>query len=117
MSALLNKAIRGYSSLIRNNGFITTDESKRALEDFSSDNDNVLKWLRDNEIDEERLLNEPINFDYSTGLYSSYRDFCFSIGEEPKAQKDFSRTICNRYGWKTATKRFNGKRPQFFKQK
>ena len=117
MSALLNKAIRGYSSLIHNNGFITTDESKRALEDFSSDNDNVLKWLRDNEIDEERLLNEPINFDYSTGLYSSYRDFCFSIGEEPKAQKDFSRTICNRYGWKTATKRFNGKRPQFFKQK
>ena len=117
MSALLNKAIRGYSSLIHNNGFITTDESKRALEDFSSDNDNVLKWLRDNEIDEERLLNEPINFDYSTGLYSSYKDFCFSIGEEPKAQKDFSRTICNRYGWKTATKRFNGKRPQFFKQK
>lgn len=117
MSALLNKAIRGYSSLIHNNGFITTDESKRALEDFSSDNDNVLKWLRDNEIDEERLLNEPINFDYSTGLYSSYRDFCFSIGEEPKAQKDFSRTICNRYGWRTATKRFNGKRPQFFKQK
>ena len=117
MSALLNKAIRGYSSLIHNNGFITTDESNRALEDFSSDNDNVLKWLRDNEIDEERLLNEPINFDYSTGLYSSYRDFCFSIGEEPKAQKDFSRTICNRYGWRTATKRFNGKRPQFFKQK
>lgn len=117
MSALLNKAIRGYSSLIHNNGFITTDESKRALEDFSSDNDNVLKWLRDNEVDEERLLNEPINFDYSTGLYSSYKDFCFSIGEEPKAQKDFSRTICNRYGWKTATKRFNGKRLQFFKQK
>jgi len=117
MSALLNKAIRGYSSLIQNNGFITTDESNRALEDFVSDNDNVLKWLRDNEIDEERLLNEPINFDYSTGLYSSYKDFCFSIGEEPKAQKDFSRTICNRYGWKTATKRFNGKRPQFFKQK
>ena len=117
MSALLNKAIRGYSSLIHNNGFITTNESKRALEDFSSDNDNVLKWLRDNEVDEERLLNEPINFDYSTGLYSSYKDFCFSIGEEPKAQKDFSRTICNRYGWKTATKRFNGKRPQFFKQK
>ena len=79
MSALLNKAIRGYSSLIHNNGFITTDESNRALEDFSSDNDNVLKWLRDNEIDEERLLNEPINFDYSTGLYSSYKDFCFSM--------------------------------------
>lgn len=117
MSALLNKAIRGYSSLIHSNGFITTDESNRALEDFVSDNDNVLKWLRDNEIDEERLLNEPINFDYSTGLYSSYKEFCFSIGEEPKAQKDFSRTICNRYGWKTATKRFNGKRPQFFKQK
>ena len=117
MSALLNKAIRGYSSLIHSNGFITTDESDRALEDFVSDNDNVLKWLRDNEIDEERLLNEPINLDYSTGLYSSYKEFCFSIGEEPKAQKDFSRTICNRYGWKTATKRFNGKRPQFFKQK
>ena len=117
ISALLNKAIRGYSNLIRNDGFINTEESKRALEDFVSDNDNVVKWLHESEIDEERLLNEPINFDYSTGLYSSYRDFCFSIGEEPKAQKDFSRTICNRYGWRTVTKHFNGKRTQFFKQK
>lgn len=116
MSALLNKAIRGYRSLVHSDGFINTEESKRALEDFVSDNDNVVKWLRESEIDTDWLLNEPINLDCG-GSYPTYREFCYSIGEEPKEQKDFSRTICNRYGWKTATKRFNGKRPQFFKQK
>ena len=111
MSALLNKAIQGYSSLIHNDGFINTEESKRALEDFVSDNDNVVKWLRESEIDTDWLLNEPINLD-CRGSYPTYREFCYSIGEEPKEQKDFSRTICNRYGWKTSRKRFNGVRSQ-----
>lgn len=116
MSALLNKAIRGYSSLIHNNGFITTDESTRSLEDFVSDNDTVMKWLHETEMDENRLLHAPIKLDYS-GLYPDYQGFCFQIGEEPKAQKDFSRTICNRFGLTTSTKRFQGQRAQFFKRK
>lgn len=116
MSALLNKAIRGYSSLVHNDGFINTEESKRALEDFVSDNDNVVKWLRESEIDTDWLLNEPINLDCG-GSYPTYREFCYSIGEEPKEQKDFSRTICNRYGWKTSRKRFNGVRSQYFTKK
>lgn len=116
MSALLNKAIQGYSSLIHNDGFINTEESKRALEDFVSDNDNVVKWLRESEIDTDWLLNEPINLD-CRGSYPTYREFCYSIGEEPKEQKDFSRTICNRYGWKTSRKRFNGVRSQYFTKK
>ena len=116
MSALLNKAIHGYSSLIHNDGFINTEESKRALEDFVSDNDNVVKWLRESEIDTDWLLNEPINLDCG-GSYPTYREFCYSIGEEPKEQKDFSRTICNRYGWKTSRKRFNGVRSQYFTKK
>ena len=116
MSALLNKAIHGYSSLIHNDGFINTEESKRALEDFVSDNDNVVKWLRESEIDTDWLLNEPINLDCG-GSYPTYREFCYSIGEEPKEHKDFSRTICNRYSWRTMTKRFNGKKSQCFKEK
>ena len=116
MSALLNKAIQGYSSLIHNDGFINTEESKRALEDFVSDNDNVVKWLRESEIDTDWLLNEPINLNCG-GSYPTYREFCYSIGEEPKEQKDFSRTICNRYGWKTSRKRFNGVRSQYFTKK
>lgn len=116
MSALLNKAIRGYSSLIHNNGFITTDESTRSLEEFVSDNDTVMKWLHETEMDKNSLLNVPIKLDTS-GLYPDYQGFCFQIGEEPKAQKDFSRTICNRFELTTSTKRFHGQRAQFFKQK
>lgn len=116
MSALLNKAINGYKSLIENKGFITTDESKSALADFVSDNDNVVKWLQEAEIDEEYLLREPIKMGYK-GLYPEYQAFCIEAGEEAKAQKDFSRSICNMYGFKTRQKRLNGERPYMFERK
>ena len=86
------------------------------MEDFVSDNDNVVKWLHESEIDTDWLFNEPINLDCG-GSYPTYREFCYSIGEEPKEQKDFSRTICNRYGWRTDRKRFNGVRSQYFIKK
>ncbi|MCM1221956.1 MAG: phage/plasmid primase, P4 family [Lachnospiraceae bacterium] len=116
MSALLNKAISGYKSLIDNKGFITTKESERALADFVSDNDNVVKWLHEAEIEEDYLLREPIKMGYK-GLYPEYQAFCINAGEEAKAQKDFSRTICNMYGFKTHTKRIGGERPQMFVKK
>lgn len=116
MSALLNKAISGYKSLIENKGFITTKESERALADFVSDNDSVIKWLHEAEIDEDYLLREPIKMG-SKGLYRKYQEFCINAGEEAKAQKDFSRTICNLYNFRTRTKRINGERPQMFERK
>ena len=116
MSALLNRAISGYKSLIDNKGFITTKESEQALADFVSDNDSVVKWLHEADIDEDYLLREPIRMDYK-GLYPEYQVFCINAGEEAKAQKDFSRTICNMYDFKTRTKRINGQRPQIFERK
>lgn len=116
MSALLNRAISGYKSLIDNKGFITTKESEQALADFVSDNDSVVKWLHEADIDEDYLLCEPIRMDYK-GLYPEYQAFCINAGEEAKAQKDFSRTICNMYDFKTRTKRINGQRPQIFERK
>lgn len=116
MSALLNMAISGYKSLIDNKGFITTKESEQALADFVSDNDNVVKWLDEAEIEEDYLLREPIKMGCK-GLYREYQEFCINAGEEAKAQKDFSRTICNMFGFKTHTKRINGERPQMFVKK
>ena len=116
MSALLNKAISGYRSLIKNKGFIATKESEKALADFVSDNDNVVKWLHESNIDEDYLLREPISLGIK-GSYMDYKGFCINIGEEAKAQKDFSRTIKNMYGFDTKTKRIDGQRTQIFIKK
>lgn len=118
MSALLNHAIRGYKTLIENDGFITTEESENALSDFVSENDNVIRWLREEDITEDYLLREPIKAVGSfEGLYPQYEAFCINAGENPKAQKDFSRTICNKYGFITKPKRFNGDKSSIFLKK
>jgi phage/plasmid-associated DNA primase len=117
MTALLNKAISGYKSLIDNKGFITTNESSKALNEFVSDNDTVVRWLYEMEIDEEYLLREPIKIDSFNGLYPQYCAYCINIGETSKAQKDFSRTICNKYDFETFTKRITGQRLQMFRKK
>lgn len=116
LSALLNKAVSGYKSLIENKGFIFTKESSSALEDFVSDNDNVVKWLREADITEDYLLREPIKIDFK-GLYPEYTSFCYNAGEEPKAQKDFSRTICNKFGFKTKQKRIGKDRAYVYVKK
>lgn len=116
MSALLNMAIEGYKSLIANKGFITTKESERALDEFVTENDTVIQWLHEAEITEDYLLREPIKNGIH-GTYPEYQAFCIHIGEEPKRQRDFSATICNRYGFETKTRRLNGTRLQMFVKK
>lgn len=116
MSALLNMAIEGYKSLIANKGFITTKESERALDEFVTENDTVIQWLHDADISEDYLLREPIKNGIH-GTYPEYRAFCITIGEEPKRQRDFSTTICNRYSFETKTRRLNGARLQMFVKK
>ncbi|MBS6194272.1 MAG: hypothetical protein KH828_01645 [Clostridiales bacterium] len=117
MSALLNKALVGYKRLIENKGFITTRSSRKALNRFVSDNDTVMQWISESKIDESYLLREPIKVDGYKGLYPDYQSYCINIGETAKAQKDFSRAICNRYGFETSRCRIAGVRVPMFRKK
>jgi len=118
MSALLNKAIKGYQSLIKNKGFISTAAADEVTKEFEKENDNVLRWLEETEDIIDRLESEPIKLGHK-GLYPEYQAFCINIGEEAnmKAQKDFSRTICNKFGYRTYQKRVDGEKPYFYKMK
>ena len=116
MSALLNRAIRGYKKLLANKGFTETKESSKALNDFVHDNNNVMRWIHEEEITEDYLLREPIRMGYK-GIYPDYQKYCSGIGESAKEQKDFSREICGKYGFETYTKRINGERPQMYRKK
>lgn len=114
MSALLNKAVKGYKTLIDNKGFIVTKESSKALNDFVNENNNVMRWIYEAGITEDYLLREPIK-NGNEGLYLNYSSFCINIGETAKAQKDFSRDICNRYGFETfqTERRISGIRTKY----
>ena len=115
LSVLLNMALDGYKHLIANKGFIDTLESKRALRQFVKENDTVMQWLDETGIDKAYLLNEPISGNNS-GLYPDYKAFCFQTGQQPKEQKDFSRSIIQRMGFSgTIRKRVGKERFQFFK--
>ena len=116
LSALLNMALDGYKSLIDNKGFMTTKASERGLRRFVTENDSVAQWLEECEMDEEHLLKEPIKLNFS-GLYPDYQAFCFSTGQQPKEQKDFSRNVIQRMQFSgTEQRRFQGNRTQFFKK-
>lgn len=114
MSALLNRAISGYKSLIQNKGFLETRKSKQQLTAFVSENDSVVAWVES--LDDVGILErEPISG--PEGLYKAYEIYCNSTGERAKDQKDFTRTICTRYGLETTRRRINGKRVPLFVKK
>lgn len=118
LSALLNMAIEGYTSLIAQNGFITTTATEQAAEEFRCDLNNVYRWVKETGKDAAELLQEPIKLD-SSGLYMDYMAFCISAGEEAKSQREFSKSICQEFGFSTTTKRnrYTGKRCQYFTPK
>ena len=117
MSALLNKAIAGYGKLIRNNGFDQTERTRHALNEFVAANDTVTRWMLESGIDEDYLLRQPIKGECFTGSYPDYKNYCIEIGEEAKAQKDFTREICNQYGLETYRKRVGDNRFRMFRKK
>lgn len=103
MSALLNKAIKGYISLIQNKGFTETEETERASKQFKLDNNNVLKWVYDADA-LDRLEAEPIK-NGAEGLYPEYVRYCESIGEKEKSQREFTTTICSEFEYTSKQKR------------
>lgn len=111
MSALLNLAISGYKSLIQNKGFIETRKSKQQLAAFVSENDSVVAWVESLD-DLSELEREPISG--PEGLYHSYDIYCNQTGEKAKDQKDFTRTIKSRYGYRQCKRRIAGKQYPFF---
>ena len=120
MATLLNMALEGYSDLIKNRGFVDTKANDALMAEFIVENDTVLKWLHDAEITEEYLLRMPIKDGYE-GSYPEYQSFCLSIGEDYKAQKDFTSEINEKFGFESFRKelRIDGKkqRYQMFRRK
>lgn len=116
MSALLNKAISGYETLLANRGFITTKESSRALGEFVYENDNVRRWIFEAGITEEIIVREPIKNGYK-GLYPDYCAFCVNIGETAKAQKDFTNIIKQAFSVESFQKEIKGERFRMFRKK
>lgn len=114
MSALLNRAISGYKSLIQNKGFIETKKSKQQLAAFISENDSVVAWVESLD-DLSELEREPISG--LGGLYNLYQQYYNQTGEKAKDQKDFIRTVKTRYGYETARRRIDGKRVSLFVKK
>lgn len=111
MSALLNRAISGYKSLIQNKGFLETRKSKQQMAAFVSENDSVVAWVES--LDDLSILErEPISG--PEGLYKAYETYCNSAGERAKDQKDFTRIIKTRYGYQQCKRRVAGKQYPFF---
>lgn len=117
-SSLLNMAIEGYISLIRNNGFMTSKKSEEASNQFKREMNNVLLWIDDCEKTADDLLRDPIKSGLG-GSYPDYVAYCITAGEEAKPQRDFSKSICSEFNFRTTTKRnkYSGERCQYFAKK
>lgn len=116
MSDLLNMAIEGYSSLMNNDGFIQTEATESASENFKMETDSVYRWLKESDDMPERLERDPIKNGFM-GLYPDYAGFSRSLGEEPRDQKDFSKTVCQEYGLEPYQRRVNGEKLRFYRLK
>jgi P4 family phage/plasmid primase-like protien len=115
MSAILNKAISGYKTLIANRGFGRTKASEKALNDFVNENNNVKRWAQEAGITEEYLLVAPIKNGY-VGSYPEYCAWCANAGETAKTQNEFTKEFKETYELESYQRKVKGERFQAFKK-
>lgn len=95
LSYLLNIGIKGAQRLIKRGQFTEPQSVIDAIEDYKNDNSTVLSWIKDQELNEDYMLDNPRDM-----LYSEFTDWCKTSGIKPNripGKKGFYKEIADKF--------------------
>lgn len=109
LSYLLNLALAGAARLIKRGSFVKPQRTLRVMEEYKTENSNVLSWVDDEGIELDHVL------DVSTSeLYSEFQDWCRNSGIKTNnitGKKAFNKEMQGKFGLEhTPKQKGDGKR-------
>ena len=82
------------------NGMTPNHKGERIVADVLNDNDSVLQWIEDNDLDLDYFDGAVISL-----RYEAYKEWCAEANLFPFARNRFTRKVNARYGMKSVTER------------
>lgn len=107
---LIQLAINGLRRVLQNQEFTYSEKVNTQMEEFAETNDPMVAFFKDNP--DLQILNQT-----NASVYSAYAGYCHVNNYLPKAMVEFSRIVCNRFGYKTKPASVNGKTQRVFVKK
>lgn len=112
LPGILNWALEGYRSLIKQSGFVITQEQTQALAEYREENSSVDGFIG------ECLVYNPEALETTAKLYGEYKDYCSKDGRKYKSMIAFTKemkAIGQRNGQFAMIPRANNHSTGFFK--
>lgn len=107
---LIQLAINGLRRVLQNQEFTYSEKVNTQMEEFAETNDPMVAFFKDNP--DLQILNQT-----NASVYSAYAGYCHVNNYLPKAMVEFSRIVCNRFGYKTKPTSVNGETKRVFVKK
>lgn len=110
MEYLIQLGLDGLKRVLDNNGFTICDKVQEELREYSENNNPIIGFLRDLEVDVD-ILNQP-----TKDVYLRYKLYCNDNGFNPMSAGEFTKLIKKNYDLDNPSVRVNGKVVRLFRR-
>lgn len=107
---LINLGIEGLKRILQNNGFTTSSELQRELQEYAENNNPILLFFKD--ISEDDIVNNV-----TKEVFNKYKEFCIINNFNPMSNIEFSKQVKKHFDFDIADKKINGKKYRIFIRK
>lgn len=109
MEYLIQLGIQGLKRVLESKNYTTSDKIKQELEEYEERNNPLLMFMKDCDMEEYDLENEP-----TSAVYDRYKEFCLAESLQPLSKIEFSRQITKTFNYKIIDKYINKKKYRLF---
>ena len=109
MEYLINIGIDGLKRVLTNRQFTPSEKVKMAMDEYEENNNPILGFFKECEVEEFQIENEPTNV-----VYKRYQEYCLANSLQPMSNIEFSKQVNRILGLKIIDKKINGKKYRIF---
>lgn len=109
MEYLINIGIDGLKRVLTNRQFTPSEKVKMAMDEYEENNNPILGFFKECEVEEFQIENEPTNV-----VYKRYQEYCLANSLQAMSNIEFSKQVNRILGLKIIDKKINGKKCRIF---
>ena len=109
MEYLINLGIAGLKRVLTNRQFTTSEKVQKAMDEYEENNNPILGFFKECEVEEFQIENEPTN-----KVYKRYLEYCLANSLQPMSNIEFSKQVNRILKMKIEDKKINGKKHRIF---
>ena len=109
MEYLITLGIKGLQRILMNRSFTTSEKIQKAIKEYEENNNPILGFFKECELEGFKIENEP-----TKNVYSHYKEYCIANMFQPISKIEFSKQVNRILNFHVADKTIGGKKHRIF---